>query len=77
MDFNFSEKSLELQDKMKKFFTDYIYPNEEAYEKAIIESGDPLHIPDLLDELKQKAKDQNLWNLFLPDNEHGLSLIHI
>ena len=74
MDFNFSEKSLELQDKMKKFFTDYIYPNEEAYEKAIIESGDPLHIPDLLDELKQKARDQNLWNLFLPESEFGAGL---
>ena len=64
MDFNYSKKSLELQDKMSKFFEDYIFPNEDAYETAIVESGDPLHIPELLDELKQKAREQNLWNLF-------------
>ena len=64
MDFNYSDKSLELQEKLRKFFDEYIFPNEEAYEKAIVESGDPLHIPVILDELKQKAKEQNLWNLF-------------
>jgi hypothetical protein len=45
MDFNFSQKSLELQEELRKFFDEYIFPNEEAYEKAIAESGDPLHIP--------------------------------
>ena len=58
MDFNYSEKSLELQEKLRKFFDQYIFPNEQAYENAIVDSGDPLHIPDLLNELKQKAKDQ-------------------
>ena len=48
MDFNFSKESLELQDKLKTFFADHIYPNEELYEKAIIDSGDPLHIPEKL-----------------------------
>ena len=48
MDFNFSKESLELQDKLKTFFADHIYPNEELYEKAIIDSGDPLHIPEIL-----------------------------
>ena len=46
MDFKFSEKSLELQEKMNKFFENHIFPNEDAYEKAILDSGDPLHIPD-------------------------------
>ena len=50
MDFNFSKESLELQDKLKTFFADHIYPNEELYEKAIIDSGDPLHIPEILNE---------------------------
>ncbi len=77
MDFNYSKKSLELQDKMSKFFEDYIFPNEDAYETAIVESGDPLHIPELLDELKQKAREQNLWNLFLPDSEYGAGLSNV
>ena len=77
MDFNYSKKSLELQDKMNKFFEDHIFPNEDSYEKAIVDSGDPLHIPELLDELKQKARDQDLWNLFLPDSEYGAGLSNV
>ena len=77
MDFNFSKESLELQDKLKTFFSDHIYPNEELYEKAIIDSGDPLHIPEILEELKSKAKSENLWNLFLPDNEYGYGLSNV
>ena len=77
MDFNFSKKSLELQDKLRTFFADHIYPNEELYEKAIIDSGDPLHIPEILNELKSKAKSENLWNLFLPDKEYGYGLSNV
>ena len=77
MDFNFSKESLELQDKLKTFFVDHIYPNEELYEKAIIASGDPLHIPEILNELKSKAKSENLWNLFLPDKEYGYGLSNV
>ena len=77
MDFNFSKESLELQDKLKTFFVDHIYPNEDHYENAIIDSGDPLHIPEILSELKSIAKKQNLWNLFLPDNEYGYGLSNV
>ncbi|MDC2967048.1 acyl-CoA dehydrogenase family protein [Acidimicrobiaceae bacterium] len=77
MDFNFSKESLELQDKLKTFFADHIYPNEELYENAIIDSGDPLHIPEILNELKSKAKSENLWNLFLPDKEYGYGLSNV
>ena len=77
MDFNFSKESLELQDKLKTFFADHIYPNEELYEKAIIDSGEPLHIPEILNELKSKAKSENLWNLFLPDKEYGYGLSNV
>ena len=77
MDFNFSKESLELQDKLKTFFAAHIYPNEELYEKAIIDSGDPLHIPEILNELKSKAKSENLWNLFLPDKEYGYGLSNV
>ena len=77
MDFNFSKESLELQDKLKTFFVEHIYPNENHYENAIIDSGDPLHIPEILSELKSIAKKENLWNLFLPDNEYGYGLSNV
>ena len=77
MDFNYSEKSLDLQNKLNKFFQDYIYPIEQAYDQEIQESDNPLHIPPILEELKDKAKEVGLWNLFLPDNEYGAGLTNV
>ena len=77
MDFNFSNESLELQNKLQTFFDKHIYPNEEAYEKAIYDSGDPLHIPELLNDLKEKARKEKLWNLFLPDKQYGYGLSNV
>jgi len=56
VDFNYSNKSLELQESLLKFFDEHIYPNEIDYDKAIEESGDPLHIPSVLEDLKEEAK---------------------
>ena len=77
MDFNYSKKSLDLQKKLNKFFEDHIYPNEQAYDLEIEESGNSLHIPGILDNLKDKAKEEGLWNLFLPDSEYGAGLTNV
>ncbi|MDC0595655.1 acyl-CoA dehydrogenase family protein [Acidimicrobiia bacterium] len=77
MDFNYSEKSLDLQKKLNKFFQEHIYPIEQAYDQEIEDSGNSLHIPDILDELKNKAKEEGLWNLFLPDSEYGAGLTNV
>ena len=77
MDFNYSKQSVELQEKLMKFFDEHIYPNETDYDKAIEDSGDPLHIPDVLDDLKEEAKKLDLWNLFLPDRNHGPGLSNL
>jgi len=77
VDFNYSKESVELQEKLVKFFDDHIYPNEISYDKAIEDSGDPLHIPAVLDDLKEEAKKLDLWNLFLPDKNHGPGLSNL
>ncbi len=77
MDFNYSKKSLDLQEKLNKFFDEHIYPVEKAYDQEIEDSGNSLHIPDILDELKNKAKKIGLWNLFLPDNDYGAGLTNV
>lgn len=77
MDFNYSDQSLNLQEQMKSFFENHIFPNEQAYEDEIINSGDPLHIPQILDELKELAKKEELWNLFLPDETYGSGLSNV
>ena len=77
MDFNYSKKSLDLQKQLVEFFEEYIYPNENAYDKEIEDSGNPLHIPNILDDLKEKAKKSGLWNLFLPDDKYGAGLSNV
>jgi acyl-CoA dehydrogenase len=77
VDFNYSKKSLDLQEKLNKFFDEHIYPVEKAYDQEIEDSGNSLHIPDILDELKDKAKKIGLWNLFLPDNDYGAGLTNV
>ena len=77
MDFNYSKKSLDLQEKLNKFFDEHIYPVEKAYDQEIEDSGNSLHIPDILDELKDKAKKIGLWNLFLPDSDYGAGLTNV
>lgn len=56
---------------------DHVYPVEEAFEAEIEEAADPLHVPAILDTLKQRAKADGLWNLFLPDERFGPGLSNV
>jgi acyl-CoA dehydrogenase len=77
MDFAPSPKVLALQAKLTAFMDTYIYPNEQAVEEEIETSGNPYHHARLVEELKQKAKDHGLWNLFLPDDRFGAGLTNL
>ncbi|WP_027962948.1 acyl-CoA dehydrogenase family protein [Halalkalibacillus halophilus] len=58
------------KEDLLKFMKEEIYPNESVLEEQI-ESGDSRwEIPPIIEELKQKAKDRGLWNLFIP-KEYG------
>jgi alkylation response protein AidB-like acyl-CoA dehydrogenase len=50
-----------------------IYPNETTFFKQIDE-GDRWQPVPIIEELKKRAREQGLWNLFLPDSEHGAGL---
>lgn len=58
------------------FMDEYIYPNEQALQQQL-EQGDRWKIPPLIEALKTKAKAVGLWNLFLPDREHGRGLTNL
>ncbi|WP_163930895.1 acyl-CoA dehydrogenase family protein [Paraferrimonas sp. SM1919] len=64
MDFQYSEKVQDLLDKLNAFMDEHIYPNEHKMHQAL--RDEPWSTPELMEQLKQKAKDQGLWNLFLP-----------
>ncbi len=77
MDFAPNERVRELTEKVSAFMDDHIFPNEEVFFDQIRESGDPHHHPKLMEELKAKARAEGLWNLFLPDAEHGAGLTNL
>ncbi len=66
MDFNYSAKSRELQNQIKAFMDENIYPNEHFYHEEI-NAGDRWQPLNLIEDLKEKAKAEGLWNLFLGD----------
>ncbi|MBT2658184.1 acyl-CoA dehydrogenase family protein [Bacillus sp. ISL-18] len=77
MNFSYSEKVQALQNKLTEFMDEYIYPNEKLYHEQI-DKNDPFSkIPPIMEELKEKAKQQGLWNLFLPESEYGAGLTNL
>ena len=74
--FKFSNKSIELQEQVKSFMDEHVYPNESNIESEI-NSGDIWQPSDIIEDLKQKAKESKLWNLFLPESEKGAGLTNL
>jgi len=68
-----SAKVEDLLERVSKFMDDNVYPNEKNI-IAEIDEGDRWQPSQILEGIKAKAKEQGLWNLFLPDSERGAGL---
>lgn len=77
MEFGYSEKVNQLRSQLISFMERYVYPNEKVPEEQAVASGDLHHHAEIIDELKEKARAEGLWNLFLPDTEHGAGLTNL
>ena len=76
MYFEFSDKVKELQKRLQAFMDEHIYSNEETFRRQINE-GDRWQPTAVVEQLKQKAKAEGLWNLFLPESEYGAGLTNL
>jgi acyl-CoA dehydrogenase len=74
MDFEPSARCNEFKERLGAFMDAHVYPAEAVYEAQLRESGNPHHQPAVMEELKSKAREAGLWNMFLPDAEHGAGL---
>ena len=74
MNFQNSDKVSQLAERLEKFMNAHIYPVEQSYRQAIQASENRWVTPALMNQLKEKATKEELWNLFLPDDEHGAGL---
>jgi len=71
LDFAPSEKTKYALERLERFMDEHIYPNEAEYHRQHAALPDRWQSPPLLEELKREARGAGLWNLFLPESEHG------
>ena len=69
MDFNMSDRQREWLDRVRSFMTKHVRPAEPIYRKQD-ETGDRWKVIPILEELKEKAREEGLWNMFMPPSEH-------
>ena len=78
MDFTASARASQALARMQAFMDEAVYPAEPRYaqeRRELIASGQPHTLPAVVEELKRDARARGLWNLFLPDGDHGLSVV--
>ena len=80
MDFAYSDKTKRLQEKVTAFMEANVYPAESAFHDEVAanrKAGDPWKATRVMETLKEKARAQGLWNLFLPESEYGAGLTNL
>jgi acyl-CoA dehydrogenase len=71
-----SERVRQLEVQLLDFMEEHIYPNEPRFYRESEELG-PWQVQPIVEELKAKARAAGLWNLFLPESEHGAGLTNL
>ncbi|EHR71549.1 acyl-CoA dehydrogenase [Burkholderiales bacterium JOSHI_001] len=77
MDFAYSPRTQELQNQLKAFMAEHIYPSEARYWEELqanTAAGKRWSPLELIEGLKLKARAVGLWNLFLPESKYGAGL---
>ncbi|MEB0139791.1 MULTISPECIES: acyl-CoA dehydrogenase family protein [unclassified Undibacterium] len=80
MDFQYSDKVQQLQHSLSAFMAEHIYPNEAVFYAEIAanrQAGNPWIPTRIVEQLKRRARDAGLWNLFLPQSDHGAGLTNL
>ncbi len=69
MHFDYTDKVMQLRERLLAFMDQHIYPNENRFFEEIAANrarGNAWIPTTLIEELKPKAREAGLWNLFLP-----------
>jgi acyl-CoA dehydrogenase len=80
MNFSHSDKVRELQRRVTAFMERFVYPAESRFQDEVSRNrhgGNPWLATEVVEELKREARTAKLWNLFLPDSEHGAGLTNL
>jgi acyl-CoA dehydrogenase len=80
VDFEPSPRVKELQARLLAFMDEHVYPNEARFFAEVADNkaqGNAWVPTRVMEELKAKARAAGLWNLFLPESEHGAGLTNL
>ena len=80
MDFQTSDRAQEFSERLQAFMDERVLPAEPVWQEQVRESaarGEPHCHPAVMEELKEEARSRGLWNLFLPDPDHGPGLTNL
>ncbi|WP_193075102.1 acyl-CoA dehydrogenase [Pseudomonas sp. FME51] len=76
MDFGYSPKVKQLRERVDAFMQEHVFPAEATFHQQVNE-GDRWQPTAIVEELKEKARAADLWNLFLPESELGAGLTNL
>jgi acyl-CoA dehydrogenase len=76
MEFEYSARTKDLATRLEAFMREHVYPNEKRHAREVAE-GDRWQPIRLIEELKERARAQSLWNLFLPQSKSGAGLTNL
>ena len=73
MDFEKSPRVAELEARLSSFMDEHVYPVEHLYREQVDTADNRWETPPIMHDLKQRAREAGLWNLFIPPKfrEHG------
>ncbi len=77
MDFTHSPKVEALRERLLAFMEQHVYPAESVFAGQQAAMTDRWHEPPVMEELKTRARERGLWNLFLPAAEHPDGLTNL
>lgn len=77
MDFAHSAKAADYIQRVGDFIRTEIEPAEPEYVRTLHALDNPYVVLPIMEELKAKAREAGLWNLFLPDETHGAGLSNV
>ena len=80
MDFSHSRKVTALREQVAAFMEAHVYPAESRFHEEVAKNrrdGNAWLVSEVVEDLKHKARAQNLWNLFLPESDRGAGLTNL
>jgi acyl-CoA dehydrogenase len=64
-------------ERLRAFMDEFVYPNESVYDQQLASGPTRWSVPPIIEELKSRARDAGLWNLFMPEKEFGAGLSNL